>query len=222
MDQVFELRRYRLRPGARERLIDLFEQRFVEPQRAAGMTVLGRYRMPDDLDAFVWLRAFSTMERRRQALEAFYGGPVWQAHRDAANATMINSDNVQLLRPAWDGSGLAESAGREADVVVATVSSCAPGTAAALAALYRTKLLPVEQAMGGTLLGAFVTEHAENSFPRLPVRAGEETFVRLVAYADRPQAAAAWTAVRTVPDWAPYDERIWRPDETMLLEPVRD
>ncbi len=221
MDQVFELRRYRLRPGARERLIGLFEERFVAPQQAAGMAVLGRYRMKDDPDAFVWLRSYSTMERRRQALETFYDGPVWQAHRDAANATMINSDNVLLLRPAWDGSGVAESAGREAGVVVATVCYCAPGTAAALADLYRTKLLPVEQAVGGTLLGAFVTEHAENTFPRLPVRAGEETFVRLVAYDDRPRAVAAWTALRAAPGWAFHDARIWRDDETMLLEPVR-
>ncbi len=185
------------------------------------MAVLGRYRMTDDPDAFVWMRSFATMKQRLQALEAFYGGPVWQTHRDAANATMINSDNVLLLRPAWDGSGVAERAGREAGIVVATVSYCAPGTAAALVDLYRTKLLAVEQAVGGTLLGAFVTEHAENTFPRLPVRAGEETFVRLVAYANRSEAAAAWTAVRAAPDWACHDERIWRDDETMLLEPVR-
>ena len=28
---------------------------------------------------------------------AFYGGPVWQAHRNEANATMVDSDNVLLL-----------------------------------------------------------------------------------------------------------------------------
>ena len=32
-------------------------------------------------------------------LAAFYDGPVWRAHRDEANATMIDSDDVLLLRP---------------------------------------------------------------------------------------------------------------------------
>jgi hypothetical protein len=42
--------------------------------------------------------------RRAEALAAFYSGPVWQEHHDAANATMIDSDDVLLLRPAWHGA----------------------------------------------------------------------------------------------------------------------
>ena len=34
------------------------------------------------------------------ALASFYGGPVWTAYRDAANSTMLDSDNVLLLKPA--------------------------------------------------------------------------------------------------------------------------
>ena len=40
-----------------------------------------------------------------KALTDFYSGPVWKAHRQAANATMIDSDNVLLLRPAVPTSG---------------------------------------------------------------------------------------------------------------------
>ena len=54
---------------------------------------------------FVWLRGFDGMEARKDALTAFYDGPVWAAHRDAANATMIDSDDVLLLKPAWPGAG---------------------------------------------------------------------------------------------------------------------
>ena len=39
------------------------------------------------------------MRARRRALEAFSGGLVWKEHASAANATMIDSDNVLLLRP---------------------------------------------------------------------------------------------------------------------------
>jgi hypothetical protein len=45
------------------------------------------------------------MPSRAQALKDFYGGPVWKAHREAANATMIDSDNVLLLHPATPTSG---------------------------------------------------------------------------------------------------------------------
>ena len=98
--KVIELRQYTLHPGQRDTLIDLFEREFVQPQRAAGIQLLGRYRDLDRPDRFVWLRGFADMAARPAALAAFYDGPVWRAHRDAANATMIDSDDVRLLRPA--------------------------------------------------------------------------------------------------------------------------
>ena len=97
---VVELRQYTLVPGARETLIELFEREFIETQEAAGMTVIGQFRDLNNPDRFVWLRGFSDMDARATQLQAFYSGPVWKAHRDAANATMIDSDNVLLLRPA--------------------------------------------------------------------------------------------------------------------------
>ena len=45
------------------------------------------------------------MAARADALGAFYGGPAWQAHGEAANATMIDSDDVLLLRPLDSGQG---------------------------------------------------------------------------------------------------------------------
>jgi len=91
---------YTLKPAQRDVLINLFERHFVESQEAAGMTLIGQFRDRCDADRFVWLRGFSNMESRHQALETFYGGPVWAAHRSAANNTMLDSDNVLLLKPA--------------------------------------------------------------------------------------------------------------------------
>ena len=97
--RVVELRRYALRPEARETLIELFDRELVEPQEAVGMRVLGQFRDLDDADSFVWLRGFTDMGARKRGLEAFYGGQVWKAHAGAANATMVAVDNVLLLRP---------------------------------------------------------------------------------------------------------------------------
>jgi NIPSNAP len=103
---VVELRQYLLHPHQRDVLIELFDREFVETQEAAGMRVMGQFRDLDDPDRFVWLRGFGDMAARHRALEAFYGGPAWAAHRDVANGTMVDSDNVLLLRPAWPGAGI--------------------------------------------------------------------------------------------------------------------
>ncbi len=69
------------------------------------MSIIGQPRDLDDPNRFAWLRGCTDMCSRTEALQAFYGGPVWEAHRAAASATMIDSDNVLLLRSARSASG---------------------------------------------------------------------------------------------------------------------
>ena len=95
---VVELRQYELVPGRRDTLIELFEREFVESQEALGIHLVGTFVDLDNPDRFVWMRAFANHAVRNEALPGFYYGPVWKAHRDEANATMVDSDNVLLLR----------------------------------------------------------------------------------------------------------------------------
>ena len=99
VDRVWELRQYTLFPGRRDDLVEVFDRWFLEGQEDLGMCIQGQFYDLDRPDRFVWLRSFPDLTTRRGALEGFYGGPVWAAHRDAANATMMNSDDVLLLRP---------------------------------------------------------------------------------------------------------------------------
>lgn len=145
-ETVLELRRYTLHPGRRDELIELFEREFVEPQEAAGAHLFGLFRSRAAPDEFLWLRGFRSMAERKAALEGFYFGPVWQEHRSAANATMIDSDDVLLLRPVAGG-----------------FSAPPPG-----AELYVTVSPPTPPP--GPVFAAFETEPAENTFPQLPVR----------------------------------------------------
>jgi NIPSNAP len=178
---VVELRQYTLRPGMRDTLIALFDREFVEGQEACGITLIGQFRDLDDPDRFVWLRGFASMAARADALGAFYGGPVWKANRDAANETMIDSDNVLLLRPARRESGFKlEHLKRPAPgateipggILTATICNLAgPADDAFLAAFER------EAVPRAPVLASFVTEPAANSFPALPVREGENVFV---------------------------------------------
>ncbi|MFJ3339498.1 NIPSNAP family protein [Streptomyces sp. NPDC086766] len=158
---IVEFRQYTLHPGTRETLIELFEREFMTGQQAAGVTVGGRFRDLEDPNRFFWLRAFSDMTHRRRALEAFYTGTVWREHRHAANATMIDSDDVLLLR----GPGFAPEPGTSE--VAATV--CQPADTAAFDA-YAAQYL-------GPLHALHRTEHAENDYPLLPVRTGVDVRV---------------------------------------------
>ncbi|TWB20648.1 NIPSNAP protein [Nitrospirillum amazonense] len=168
---VLELRQYTLKPGQRDALIDLFDRYFLTGQEAVGVRVVGQFRDLDDPDRFVWLRRFPDMPARTAGLAAFYGGPVWQAHREAANATMLDSDNVLLLRPAIAGSGFANATPvtpRPAPLPPVLAPSGAPALSAA----------------DGPVLAAFVISSEPNNFPRLPMREGEAVFITFQAFAD--------------------------------------
>ena len=171
---VVELRQYTLRGGRRDELIALFEREFIETQDAVGAHVLATFRDLDDPDRFVWMRGFASMQARAEALKAFYFGPVWKAHRQAANATILDSDNVLVLRPATPGGGLAHAAHAP---VLAFIHYLDDATAAPFAAWFEAHLRPEAPARGAQVLGAFVSETSPNTFPQLPVREKDRVFV---------------------------------------------
>jgi hypothetical protein len=176
---IVELRRYRLHPGQRETLIDLFEREFVAPQEAVGARVLGTFRDEQNPDSFVWLRGFADMERRKSALEAFYNGPTWTRHSDAANATMIDSDDVHLLRAINPQGGL-----KLTDLMRY------PGHGYALLVSelrfpemvgnYHLWLRLFLRKAGALPIASFATLPAENNFPRLPVWQNRTVHVALL------------------------------------------
>jgi hypothetical protein len=178
---VVELRQYTLRPGQRDVLVELFDREFVESQEAVGIELIGQFRDLDRPDRFVWLRGFSDMERRQRGLEAFYGGPVWKAHSAAANATMVEVDDVLLLRPLTAASGFgpqpprpAPGARMPASMVVATICSL---EGPADVAVVDREVLPALATTASPALATFVEEPSENTFPALPVRKGEHVLV---------------------------------------------
>jgi hypothetical protein len=174
-------------------LIDLFDREFVEPQEAVGMKIIGQFRDVDDRNRFVWLRGFPDMRSRAEALQNFYGGPVWKAHRETANATMIDSDNVLLLRPASLGTGfcLDENIrpGRGATevpkrLIVAMIYYFNAPVTSEFLEFFENTIKPVTAAAGATTLAYFVSEQSENTFPALPVRQGENVFVWFARFSD--------------------------------------
>jgi hypothetical protein len=182
---VIELRQYTLKPGQRDALVDIFDRHFVESQESAGMTVIGQFRDRRRPDSFVWLRGFADMESRHKALAAFYDGPIWAAHKAAANVTMLDSDDVLLLRPArpdtaFDMSPRAvppKSPETVPTTVLAGIYHVPQPVDAALVSQFEQRVAPTLQSNGVHVEGIFVTESSRNTFTRLPVREGVNVLV---------------------------------------------
>jgi hypothetical protein len=213
LSPIVELRRYQLRPGARDVLIDLFDRALVESQEREGMAVIGQFREADDPNVFTWLRGFPNMIERARSLERFYSGPVWQANRVAANATMLDVANVLLLRPARPNSAFALDGHRAAPgsdaappgIVEATVLQLEPSVdEREVLSFFELAIADVVEAEGGRVLGYFLTEERENTFPSLPVREDARVFCFFCGYpvgddAGREHSSGAKSTVEEAP-----------------------
>jgi hypothetical protein len=133
------------------------------------------------------------MTSRAKALSDFYGGPVWKTHREAANATMIDSDNVLLLRPALQTSGFSLEGMKRppvgsdevpASLIVVTIYYFERSVPSDFINSFERTLKPVATNLGATISAYFVTENSENTFPALPVREGENVFVWFSTFQD--------------------------------------
>jgi len=207
---IVELRRYTLHPGRREDLIELFDREFVESQEAVGIQVIGQFYDLDDPDQFVWLRGFNDMPAREHSLHAFYGGPVWKMHRDAANATMIDSDNVLLLRRVHSTSGFSLSSksrparGSHASqdgFVTATIYYSNKPVTTDFINYFENVVHPELMEADVSVLAYFATEDSPNTFPQLPVREGENVFVWFAGFQDQEAYKSYLTKLRESKRW---------------------
>jgi quinol monooxygenase YgiN len=223
MNTVLELRQYKIVPGRRDEMIAVFERWFVESQEAEGMRLVGQFRDLDDPNRFTWIRSFPDMAVREQALNAFYFGPVWQAHRDEANPLLLDNDNVLLLKPLKPELALAEpdapapNGELPAGLVVATILYLWKDPAEGLGQAFAKRIAPSLTAAGLPVLGAYVPETSENTFPRLPVRQHEKVLVWFTRVGDQ----AAWDDARgrlaDDPELADAQER---PSQVLRLDPT--
>ena len=197
---VLEFRRYTLLPGARDVLIDLFERHLIAPQEELGAQIIGHFRDLDHPDRFVWLRAFRDLPSRRRALEAFYSSEVWGAHRDAANATLVDHEDVFLLRPPA-GTDLRHGLthvrppdGERRGVFTSAVWQLAAPLSADAVTSFGCRLERLVQDSRGTWDTLLLTEPTPNNYPRLRIREGEDVIVAFARF-DDVQPARVFAAV---------------------------
>jgi len=226
---IVELRQYTLHPGQRDVLIEIFDNHLVEPQLAAGMTILGEFRVLEDPNRFLWLRGFPNMAARRASLEAFYTGPVWRRYAAAADATMVDSDNVLLLRPQTppEGFSLGPERGTQParGQLVLTIYHPEREPGKAFCDLFASQIEPLVADAGATVIASLVSVASENDFPGLPVRQ-VHSFAWFARLPDARGYDRYAEAIATDPLWASTREAFARlgnyaPPEVWRLEPTR-
>jgi hypothetical protein len=185
---------YTLHPGRRDEFIRLFEREFVETQEAVGIQVIGQFYDLDDPNRFIWLRGFHDMAARAEALHAFYSGPIWKAHRDAVDATMIDSDNVLLLHLPHGTCGFslnethrppAGSRAKQNGFVIAEIYYFDAPVVTEFTRYFENRIKPVLLEAGASILAYFVTEDSQNTYPLLPVREGGYVLVWFAGFPDQ-------------------------------------
>ena len=115
-------------------------------------------------------------------------------HRNAANATMIDSDNVLLLSLVHPTSGFTLKHGKRAapgsrivrdDLVVATIYYLNMPVTNDFIRYFENTIHPELMEADISVLGYFVTEDSPNTFRQLPVREGEPVFVWFAGFQDQ-------------------------------------
>jgi hypothetical protein len=232
-DTVFELRQYTLHPGQRDILVAVFDDNFVEGQEAAGIRIIGQYRDLGHPDRFVWLRSFPDMETRATSLTKLYTGPIWKAHGRVAAGTMVDADNVLLLKPLRPETVFPASTvelpppgtrGPGKGVLVASIVYVERNTPADFADFFAKELQSRWEQAGAPVIAQMVSEHSPNTYPNLPVRERENVFVWFSLFPDLASVeqqqrtltqSMEWRrAIGTLSNWTHH------PIETLRLEPT--
>lgn len=204
--QVVEFRQYKLVEGQRDAFVALFDAQFVDSQEALGMRLVGQFRDHDHTDRFTWIRAFHDMPARERGLKDFYYGPVWQAHRDAANPMLVDNDNVLLLRPASPGLAFGAApprapAGAAGGAVQAVIEYLWKLPDEGFATFFAGRMQPALAAAGVEVAGAYVPLGEPNNFPALPIRDDRKLLIWFVRGASHDAIDTALARARSSTRW---------------------
>ncbi len=188
---VIELRNYILKPGKRDPFIDYFEENFIQSQIDLGGYPVGQFRIKGSENNFFWIRGFAHMASRSEFLPSFYYGPVWKEYGGVANNMLVNNDNVYLLKPlTWVDGSLQQEGPVNSDALktgkgIAVVDFyIANSKLDKLISFFSKTYHPFLKNNAGQTDTFWISELAENDFPRLPVFQDKNLLVVIGFYKD--------------------------------------
>lgn len=94
---IIEMRTYRLKPGLRERFLELFRTRSMPEHARLGMRILGPFPSIEDPEVFFFMRGFPDLASREPMKAQFYEGELWKRELEGILMPMIERYEVVLV-----------------------------------------------------------------------------------------------------------------------------
>jgi len=97
---IVELRTYKMKPGKREKILEVFVKSLFPECRRIGMKVAGPFVSAEDSVTVFWMRAFPDAAARSRMTDEFYGGKAWA--NDLSEAFMPNMESYSVTAVEMD------------------------------------------------------------------------------------------------------------------------
>ena len=94
----FELRQYRIKPGQRDRWVNLMEEEIIPFQISKGMVVIGSFVGQEESDLYVWIRRFESEEERERLYREVYQSDFWRNEITPQVDEMLDRERIQVTR----------------------------------------------------------------------------------------------------------------------------
>ena len=99
---IIEMRTYRIKPGLRERFLEIFRTKSMPAHAEIGMKILGPFLAVDEPDVFFFMRGFPDLESREPMKAQFYEGALWKSELENVLMPMIEKYDVVLVEDAGE------------------------------------------------------------------------------------------------------------------------
>jgi hypothetical protein len=94
---IIEMRTYKVKPGLRDRFIEIFRTRSMPAHAEIGMKILGPFLSLEDPDTFFFMRGFPDLASREPMKAKFYEGDLWKRELEDVLLPMIDHYDVVLV-----------------------------------------------------------------------------------------------------------------------------
>lgn len=95
--RLVEFRSYRLKPGTGQRFHALVSEESVPLHAAVQMDVVGYGSSAHDVDVYMLIRSYDSLEHLRSSQQAFYASEGWRKGPREAIVALIESDHDVLM-----------------------------------------------------------------------------------------------------------------------------
>jgi hypothetical protein len=94
---IVEMRTYRLKPGTRDRFLEIFRAKSVPKHLELGMKILGPFLSVEDADTFFFMRGYPDLASREPLKARFYEGDLWKRELEGVLMPMIDKYDVVVV-----------------------------------------------------------------------------------------------------------------------------